>query len=654
MTKKKTHGNYPAVEAIINTAVEGSVVDFDTACRIESRYFTSLATGNWNNVDTWVAIARTGTITATTASPTVTGVGTLFLSEIAPGDKIFASNGTTLIGTVLSIGSNTSLTLTANASNAITAAAFTARKVPGTSDAVTIASGHTVTVTATANCTSVSFLAASSNTSTLSINSGITLNVSGAVTIPRQGTNINTMAVGAGILNAGSIAFTDGGGGQRHVLTISTGTVTVTGNVTQSGSTGSATITFTGSGLLKLGGTFLTFGTGTFTASTGTVEYNAGVAQIVGDFTYNNLTLSNAGAKTVTGVTVNGKLSMQGTATATVAPTYGAAATLEYNTATSRTAGAEWITTFLGTGGVIIDNTGTITLNAAKQFGNNTNVPLNIKTGATLSTSGSNFGLTFHGNFINAGTLSAGSSAITIGGTVAVQSIAGFTTTGTVSITKTAGTATLTGAVNGGAFILNGNGGTLNTGGNNITGTGTLTLTNNAIITLGGSPHTISFANSSGSVWGAGITLTINGWAGAYDGTAGTGGRIFIGTTSGGLIAGQLAKIQFFNGSTNFSATILSDGEVVPFTPPPSGLSYTTPNTFIEGVAITNLNPTVTGPVASYSVSPALPAGLNLNTTTGVISGTPTTPTATNTYTVTATNIGGSTSFGVVIKIFAW
>lgn len=45
MTKKKTHGNYPAVQAIINTAVEGSVVDFDTACRIESRYFTSLATG---------------------------------------------------------------------------------------------------------------------------------------------------------------------------------------------------------------------------------------------------------------------------------------------------------------------------------------------------------------------------------------------------------------------------------------------------------------------------------------------------------------------------------------------------------------------------------------------------------------------------------
>ncbi|MBK8672957.1 MAG: enoyl-CoA hydratase/isomerase family protein [Bacteroidetes bacterium] len=45
MTKKKTYGNYPAVEAIINTAVEGSVVDFETATRIESRYFTSLAVG---------------------------------------------------------------------------------------------------------------------------------------------------------------------------------------------------------------------------------------------------------------------------------------------------------------------------------------------------------------------------------------------------------------------------------------------------------------------------------------------------------------------------------------------------------------------------------------------------------------------------------
>jgi 3-hydroxyacyl-CoA dehydrogenase/enoyl-CoA hydratase/3-hydroxybutyryl-CoA epimerase len=42
---QKTQGNYPAPEAIMNAMVEGAMVDFDTACRIESRYFTRLLTG---------------------------------------------------------------------------------------------------------------------------------------------------------------------------------------------------------------------------------------------------------------------------------------------------------------------------------------------------------------------------------------------------------------------------------------------------------------------------------------------------------------------------------------------------------------------------------------------------------------------------------
>ncbi len=45
MLAKKTHNNYPAPLAIISTAVEGAMVDFETACRIESRYFAQLATG---------------------------------------------------------------------------------------------------------------------------------------------------------------------------------------------------------------------------------------------------------------------------------------------------------------------------------------------------------------------------------------------------------------------------------------------------------------------------------------------------------------------------------------------------------------------------------------------------------------------------------
>lgn len=61
-----------------------------------------------------------GTITSATDSTTVTGSGTYFLTELQEGDVIQTSAGTT-IGTVSSIASNTSLTLTAVASVATTA-----------------------------------------------------------------------------------------------------------------------------------------------------------------------------------------------------------------------------------------------------------------------------------------------------------------------------------------------------------------------------------------------------------------------------------------------------------------------------------------------------------------------------------------------------
>ena len=40
---QKTFGNYPAVDAILNAAVEGAMVDIDTALRIESRYLAQIA-----------------------------------------------------------------------------------------------------------------------------------------------------------------------------------------------------------------------------------------------------------------------------------------------------------------------------------------------------------------------------------------------------------------------------------------------------------------------------------------------------------------------------------------------------------------------------------------------------------------------------------
>jgi len=44
MLRAKTHRNYPAPEAILSAAVEGAMVNFETATRIESRYFARLVT----------------------------------------------------------------------------------------------------------------------------------------------------------------------------------------------------------------------------------------------------------------------------------------------------------------------------------------------------------------------------------------------------------------------------------------------------------------------------------------------------------------------------------------------------------------------------------------------------------------------------------
>ena len=43
MASAKTHGNYPAVTNILSCVFEGGIVDFDTGCEIESRYFVNCA-----------------------------------------------------------------------------------------------------------------------------------------------------------------------------------------------------------------------------------------------------------------------------------------------------------------------------------------------------------------------------------------------------------------------------------------------------------------------------------------------------------------------------------------------------------------------------------------------------------------------------------
>src|SRR5260370_32267887 len=76
----------------------------------------------------------------------------------------------------------------------------------------------------------------------------------------------------------------------------------------------------------------------------------------------------------------------------------------------------------------------------------------------------------------------------------------------------------------------------------------------------------------------------------------------------------------------------------------PSNLSYASPVVLTVGVQAPTISPTVTGSVITYSISPALPGGLSLSASTGIITGTPFAELAATSYVVTAQNAAGSTT----------
>ncbi|HOR10302.1 MAG TPA: hypothetical protein PLM05_09880, partial [Bacteroidales bacterium] len=253
------------------------------------------------------------------------------------------------------------------------------------------------------------------------------------------------------------------------------------------------------------------------TAEGNTVNYERSGDQTVKNTTYYNLTLSGSGSKTNTGVSVNGTLSLEGTATVPAAISYGPDAALYYNTSNIRTVtNNEWPATFSGTGGVVINAAATVSLNQAKVLG--LNVPLVINSGASFNTA--NNELTFGGNFNNnGGEFNAGSSDINISNS-GNQDIAGFTTTGRVSMTKSSGTVTLLGNISGTGFTVN--------------GAGSIHLGNDLVHTFSG-----DFVFSNGTITGGSSTLRLGGT------TSVTGGNFNAGT----------GTVEFYGGSQNVPGT---------------------------------------------------------------------------------------------------
>ena len=72
-------------------------------------------------------------------------------------------------------------------------------------------------------------------------------------------------------------------------------------------------------------------------------------------------------------------------------------------------------------------------------------------------------------------------------------------------------------------------------------------------------------------------------------------------------------------------------------------------NSAITGYTITSTG----GAIASYSISPAAPAGLTFSTSTGLLSGTPTSVASATAYTITATNASGSATQTFTLTVTA-
>jgi len=464
--------------SIANVAVTGTYTNSGTltvgtalsgAGRLTNDATGTLNIGGTSAITTLTATAVGNTVNYTGAAQTVKATTYYNLTLSGSGTKTFPS-GTTTVDNIISVEGTftsaptftgtlaygTSATLQFNRTTSLTAntglwpATFTATggviiSNSGTNSITTggakvFSDGVPLTITSSGrmstgnqNLTFGGNYVNDGNKPDFGTTTTITINGSGAQNIAglgKSGTLINTITMAK---TSGTATFTgqvyatgltiNGSGGTLDLGSGLTHTVT---NVTVTAGTLNG-----GSSTLNVSGTWT--GTTGFTASTSTINYTATGAQTIGAVTYNNLTLSGSGAKTMTSVsTINGNFTVSGTASVTAAAALTIGGTVSLGSGTTFVAGSythnvagDWTNngaTFTNTGSTINLNGSTaqtIGGSAVTTFNN-----LTINKSSNDASLGGNAIVDGTLNFASAHNLALGANTLTIGASGSVTNAA--------------------------------------------------------------------------------------------------------------------------------------------------------------------------------------------------------------------------------------
>ncbi len=474
-------------------------------------------TQNWSAAATWIQ-SRTGSIVTNVASTAVTGTGTLFLTELAVNDVIMLQAApATIIGTVASIASNTSLTLTAVAGSSTVpaGATFGREHVPISTDAVVIGNPNNVATTniqldVSASVNSITFTALNSahslthlTTNSLTVSSSVTINhptaavtnvwninggsasctalVIGSATATN--TRIAQVALTSGSLSATNITFSTANSNGFEVTTVldnsGTGQINMTGsfNFTNSRGTLKAPV--------AAGASTFNFNGSTSTQAILVPSSNTTAAWVYSTILCNNpsgttlLSTTNPASAALSNTNFTGDLKIQaGTLTSNLAITGGGTRTFQI------APGA----TFLVNGGAVgLTGFGTFDFGTTAPFGtfnysvSNGTTPLVHPYGNLILGNGQFYTMT------NAATTIAGSLTITGSATMAGTATPASTITVSRDVT-----------VNSGAAISDGNISSISVGGN-WTNNGTFSLNNSSVTFTGAGVSQPQIISGSGA-----------------------------------------------------------------------------------------------------------------------------------------------------------